>query len=222
MINEIVLQTNSDSPIHMKALVAELWSAGLLDSGASRTVSGAHWLKEYISSLSSEDQASVVFYSSSNYYRFGDGVRVEAQKTAKIPAYLGSKRVFIITDVVNKDIPLLLSKAFMKNARSILNFEEDVLILKSTGEKIHLNTSHSGHYILPLTKSVQLLSNLDQESDKITLVLRNNLSDLEIAQKLHRQFAHPTAAKLHQLLKHAGQPWSDNKNLHNTIGDFLL
>ena len=213
---EIVLHTNSDQPLQMQALVAETWSSGLLDCGASKTVCGCHWLREYIDTLSDSDQSSVCFYNCETFYRFGDGVRVQAKQTAKIPAYIGDKRVFIVTDVVEKDLPLLLSKAFMKRAKVILDMDNDTLTLKPTGDIINLQTTHSGHYILPLSKPVQLISTL-KESDAVILTLRNDLTDLEIALKLHRQFAHPTVSKLQQLVKQAGKPWNDNPNLLEAI-----
>ena len=79
----------------MQYLVGETWSSGLLDSGASRTVSGPHWLKEYVASLPSSEQGSVSYYKSDNQYRFGDGVRVKSTEAVKIPAYIGNQRVFL-------------------------------------------------------------------------------------------------------------------------------
>ena len=214
--HEIILHTNSDTPVQMKALVAETWNSGLLDCGASRTVTGDYWFNEYVETLSDDDKSAVSLYDCSNFYRFGDGARVRAKQTAKFPAYIGGNRVFIVSDIVEKDLPLLLSKAFMKRAKVILDMDEDTLTLKPTGEIIKLHTTHSGHYILPLTRPAQLISNL-KDSDKIILTNINDLSDLEIAQKLHRQFAHPTKEKLHQLVKHAGNPWSNNIDLLKAI-----
>ena len=102
----------------------------------------------------------------------------------------------------------------MKNAGMILNFKTDTVYFN--GESIPLNVSHSGHYILPLTKPVKLIRNL-KDSDHITLTVRNDLTDIEIAEKLHRQFAHASKEKLFQLVKLAGQPWKHNTNLLNAI-----
>ena len=60
--------------------------------------------------------------------------------------------VSIITDVVDTDIPLLLSKDAMKRAGTCLNFEDDsVTMLK---KKIPLSCTSSGHYYIPITKSL--------------------------------------------------------------------
>ena len=204
----------SDSPVQMETLIGETWGAGLLDCGASRTVNGSQWLEEYINALPAKDKSAVSYFANSTFYRFGDGVRVESKKSARIPAYVGSKKVFINTDIVEKDIPLLLSKAFMKNANMILDFRYDTVDIN--GEIVPLQTTHSGHYILPLLPKVQLIHNLT-DSDRITLTLKNDLSDTEIARKLHRQFAHPSREKLHQLIKLAGDEWNSNKGLLTAI-----
>ena len=124
--------------------------------------------------------------------------------------------MFIHTDVVDKDLPLLLSKAFMKSAGMILNFKNDTLYCD--GESLPLHTSHSGHYILPLTKPVQLINNLT-DSTEVILTLNNDLSNIQIAEKLHRQFAHASKEKLFQLIRLAGKPWKDNTNLIKAIDD---
>ena len=102
----------------------------------------------------------------------------------------------------------------MKNAGMILNFKTDAVYFN--GESIPLNVSRSGHYILLLTKPVQLIRNL-KDSDHIILTVRNDLTDTEIAEKLHRQFAHASKEKLFQLVKLASQPWKHNTNLLHAI-----
>ena len=104
----------------------------------------------------------------------------------------------------------------MKNGKFQLDFDNDTL--HANGKSIPLHTTHSGHYLLPLTKKTQLIHNLDG-SDKIILTVSTNKSDFEIAQKLHRQFAHPTKDKLLKLVKLAGEPWNNNQNLHKKIED---
>ena len=198
----------------METLVGETWGAGLLDCGASRTVNGSQWLEEYISALPTCDKSAVSYFANSTFYRFGDGVRVESKKSARIPAYIGSKKVFINTDIVEKDIPLLLSKAFMKSNNMVLDFRYDMADIN--GEIVPLQTTHSGHYILPLTPPVQFIHNLS-DSDNVILLNQNDLSDVEIAKKLHRQFAHPSKEKLCQLIKLAGDPWNNNTNLLDAI-----
>ena len=133
----------------------------------------------------------------------------------KIPAYIGNQRVFIEVDIVPKDIPLLLSKAFMKKGGMLLDFQHDTLQMND--QIIPLNTTSTGHYLLPLTKSTQFLSSMETHQDQITLTLSSTLSNPQIASKLHRQFAHPPKDKLLRLLHRAGEPWSNNEELFKSV-----
>ena len=214
IVHELVLHANSECPVQMDTLLAETWRAGLVDCGASRTVTGTKWADDYVDSLPSHDQSSVSYSSSNSIYRFGDGQRVQAQRSITFPAYIGPKRIFITSDIIDKDIPLLLSKRFLKKGKMKLDFDRD--ILQCNGESIPLTTIYSGHYILPLTKAAQVIYHL-QKADEVILTLSQALSDTEIALKLHRQFAHATKEALTKLVKLAGQPWNSNKNLFQEI-----
>ena len=130
-------------------------------------------------------------YSSKSLYSFGDGEKIQATRGASIPAVIGNTKVQINTDVICKDLPLLLSKSFMKRANMVLDFENDTAL--ALGENVHLATTSSGHYFIPLTKPKQLISSFDKNNDnvKIVLVSKESKTDNQIALKLHRQFAHP-------------------------------
>ena len=79
----------------------------------------------------------------------------------------------------------------MKKANMSLNFENDTI--SAFGENIPLFTTESGHYAIPITKSAQIVNQVERESTpSIILSLANDKSDREIAIKLHRQFAHPS------------------------------
>ena len=214
IIHEIVLHHNDlSNPEQMKTLVAESWSSGLLDCGASKTVCGKIWLDEYTNALSENDKLKVVYYSSSSCYKFGDGKRVQAHQGAKIPAYIGNTSVMITTDVIDKDLPLLLSKAFMKNANMVLNFKNDTAC--AFEEIIPLIVTSSGHYVIPISKPKQLINNI--EDANITLAVQNAYSNEQIALKLHRQFGHPTKDKLLQLINRSDPQWSNNQDLKSCI-----
>ena len=169
VVHEIILHNKEENdPGHLRHLISETWNSGLLDCGASKTVCGDVWLNQYISSLSEEDQQLVKQYSSKSLYRFGDGEQVQATKGASIPAVIGNTRVQINTDVVTKDLPLLLSKSFMKRASMVLDFQNDRAV--ALGETVHLATTGCGHYTIPLTKTKQLITSLGK-NDNVKVVL---------------------------------------------------
>ena len=115
MSNEVVLhQSDYDNPDDLKSLMSETWSSALLDCGASKTVCGKEWFTQFVNNLQSSEQDKIVYNHSNHVYRFGDGRKIGAIQNAKIPANIGSKQFMIETDIINDDIPLLLSKSSMK------------------------------------------------------------------------------------------------------------
>ena len=125
----------------------------------------------------------------------------------------------ILTDIANADIPLLLSKSSMKKCNMQLNFENDTLNV--FGNNVPLSTTTSGLYALPITKPKQFIENIEniihKNHEKITLKVTTEKSDKEIAVKLHRQFAHPSAKKLLALIDNSDEKWANNENLKEEI-----
>ena len=179
----------------------EAMNKAVLDCGASGTVCGDVWMNCYIDSLDEKERNKIVYKVSHNKFKFGDGEKVCSQQLVKIPALIGQKKIFIETDVVKKDIPLLLSKKSMKKADTELNFRDDTVTMLN--QKIDLQVTRSGHYTIPLDQNQQIIEKVDRkETVAITLLNSNNMSYKDIAIKLHRQFAHPAATKLLKLIKH--------------------
>ena len=146
-------------------------------------------------------RVKVSYRYSSSSYRFGDG--------NQILAVIGNQYVIIETDIVHSDIPLLLSRSSMKktnmHADAMVKFADDMV--KAFDQDINLVVTKSGHYVLLLTLCCQLLSICSADPKlNVTLSAERTKSKEEIAVKLHRQFAHPPAYKLNQLLNSDGVP----------------
>ena len=47
----------------------------------------------------------------------------------KIPASIGNQNIFIESDVVDNDIPMLLSKSAMKKANTSIDFQSDTVTM---------------------------------------------------------------------------------------------
>ena len=65
-----------------------------------------------------------------------------------LPAEIGNNSVMIEVDIIDSDIPLLLSKEAMKKAKMKIDLEDDTAIV--LGQRITLNTTSAGHYVIPL------------------------------------------------------------------------
>ena len=183
--------------------VAESSSSAILDCGASATVSGINWFNSYFQGLSEEKQMEVQYCESNSYFKFGTGEKFKSKFKVIFPATIGSNDVMIQSDVVETNVPLLLSLKSMKNAQTEINYVTDTVKMFGQEQKIHF--TQCGHYAIPLNNSKSIIEDLDKfKNTKITLFTADDTNKKKIALKLHAQFGHPPKSKLVKLLERAG------------------
>ena len=147
-------------PDHTNILFSyETLNSAILDSGAPKTVCGDKWIEHYIDTLSPRDKEKIVYGQSRNVYRFGCGSKCPAKKEIKFPAVIGNVKVTLRADVVTGDLPLLLSRSCMKQAKTYLNFKDDTIEI--LGQTRNLSITQSGLYALPLGRNRQAM--VDEE-----------------------------------------------------------
>ena len=120
-----------------------------------------------------------------------------------IPATIAGIHVRVITDVVDSNIPLLLSRVAMKRCKLKLDLEHDQATI--FGKKVNLSVSNTGHYL------IKLIEDFVESDQTVCAVQLNTMPGPErqkTISKLHRQFAHPSAEKLKRLLVDS-RNWSD-------------
>ena len=146
-------------------------------------------------------QKKIPYEEGTKCFKFGDGLKVKSLKKVTLPCVIAKMNVEIISDVVDADIPLLLSKTAMKRARMTLNFNNDTA--EMFGKRIKFLCTMSGHYHVPISRPppdrgklrhILFLNNIDK---------KGKVEKLKIATKLHKQFSHPSAKKLCDLVKSA-------------------
>lgn len=195
---EFVLFTGRDK-VNLKQFSNDARNCAVLDSACSSTVCGTDWLKGFLGSLDKDDLDKVIKRNGDKIFKFGGGEKLKSEGSYQLPMVLAGKSVNVCADVVNSDIPLLLSKNAMKAAKVKLNLEDDTAEI--FGVPVVLNHTSSGHYCIPIDKGEEIpvenvcavrIHELDENSKFKTLV------------KLHRQFTHPPEEKLKSLLKDAG------------------
>ena len=205
----ILFQKKEDSK-KIKGLVAESFNCAVLDSAASKTVCGRKWFDIFKESLPKSH--TITTGPCSEGYKFGDSKLIVATECAVIPATLGNKNICIATDIVEQDVPFLLSRGAMKKMQMIINFGTDSASF--LGTTYPLTVTSSGHYTIPLTPSVQLLSSAECNPDThVVFTVTTTLNKHQQALKLHRQFAHAPADRIISLLNTAGKPWSSDTEL---------
>ena len=128
---------------YINKFVGETFNHAVLDSGCTKTVCGESWLNNYIDTISADDKQKVVESKSDTKLKFGDGNTVQAIKEVKIPAQIGNKEVDIHTDIINNELPLLLSKDAMKKAETTIYFTKDKINI--LGQEMDMKFTSSGH-----------------------------------------------------------------------------
>ena len=195
----VTLFTNEVHDSYIETFVGEILGLAVLDSGCTQSVCGKGWLQCYIDMLSPDEVANISEYPSSTHFRFGDGKVVQAKKRVRIPASIAGVAVEIDVDVVECELPLLLSKSSMKKAQTHIDFVNDKAHM--FGNEIDLKYTSSGHYCISINSGKDVAWN-----ERSVLINMTDLQDKSwqekerMATKLHKQFGHPRSTKLKELL----------------------
>ena len=106
-------------------LVQETRKKGLIDTACSSTVSGERWIDDFVDSMSEESRANIEKYDSVKVFKFGAGDRKVFKGFWRIPCCIAGENVYLETDVIEADIPCLISKPALKGAKATLKLETD-------------------------------------------------------------------------------------------------
>ena len=147
-----------------------------LDTCCSSTMSGKEWLDIYLNSMDMTKKEKVQGpFDSDKIFKFGNNGRLPSKGRYLVPATLVGTSVTIGLDVIDSDIPLLLSKQPMNNTGMKIDLQNDIATVFGNEEK--LITTSCGHYCMPLlgdtTDNIEkggeevLTFNLESNSKKI-------------------------------------------------------
>ena len=198
----LVLLNLSDSSDEKCSLLGQTVGSAILDSGCAKSVCGSDWYHCYTDTLPVELTNQLKPVVSNSVFRFGNGSEIKSKFQVALPCQLAGKNIKIMTDVIDSEIPLLISKKAMKKAKCVLDFKNDKVEI--LGTKIDLYCTNSGHYYVPLVRPLEKV----QCSEILfvrSLKQKSYEEKVQIARKLHRQFSHPSFERLSTLVKRCGQ-----------------
>ena len=92
----------------------------ILDTGCIRTVTGKAWMNNLIASMDPDTWKLIKIDRSSHGFKFGVGDTQRSLGKYIIPIKLGSSNFMLTTDVIETDIPCLLSKAAMVKSNMVI------------------------------------------------------------------------------------------------------
>ena len=133
----------------LQELTQECDGYAILDSGCSNTVCGEEWLRLFIERLSDEERQIMIIEPSEQTFTFGNGSAAASLRKVTMPCWMGGRPGMLSTDVIESNIPLLLSKRSMKKNKMKLDFDRDEVTVG--GRIIKLKVTKSEHYALPIS-----------------------------------------------------------------------
>lgn len=203
-VEKAVLFTGN-KPQETLVLLAESANAAVLDSACTSTVAGETWMNCYMDSLDPAVRGKVVEQPSETQFKFGGGTVLKSTKKVTFPCLIAGSECEIQADVVESDIPLLLSKDSMKRAKVKLDLETDSATI--FGKDVQLQCTSSGHYCVPID---QIDVSVEETTSALIATKESTRERDDVIKKLHKQFAHPSSKRLKSLLKDAGGYTADH------------
>ena len=195
----------------LSKFTAETLNAAALDTCCSSSVAGMKWIKIYMDAIPKHLKHLLSGpHESRTSFTFGNQQSLSSLGIYKIPVIIANEIHELEIDVINSDIPLLLSKEHMKKLGIAINLINDSATANEKSIKLH--TTSAGHYIINL---------LGQDDNEDSMVMEHimliNLEESTIREqykmldKLHRQFGHGSKSKFVDLLKGA-EKWKSHFN----------
>ena len=172
-------------------LLEECKNSALLDTGCTHSVCGSNWLDIYVSNLTEEERESIVSRESSGSIVFGDLKKQPTFMEVTFPVSVLGVKGTLTCDVLEGNLPLLLSKEAIKKAKFKIDLETDEL--KAFNKTLKLKSTSSGHYILPLIERTEQVFHV-----------AHDYRDSKVLAKLHKQFAHCSPEALVKLIRNSG------------------
>ena len=175
---------------------------GILDSACTKTVAGKTWIDEFLALLSDKEREEALNSKkiSSSLYRFGDGKETRSKHEMTLPMTICGKKLELSVDVVDNDIPLLISRPTMTQLGMILDTTNHTATVDGKSFKLEFNKS--GHYLISVCDWTNQDCNIVFHLETLSEVTKAEKA--RKAKKLHRQFAHATKERLIKLLKNGG------------------
>ena len=140
----------------------------IIDSGASLTLAGLEWTKNYFEKLPEAIKANIYVEKSEQKFQFGGGEIRKSMGAVNIPAYVlddeyQAHMIIVKADIVEANLPLLFGAKSLDNAEASMKFGENPYLISEkvfgAGTRIPLRRD-GGHYVFSLFPPTEIDNNL--------------------------------------------------------------
>ena len=194
----------------MSKFTAESLNSAALDTCCTKSLAGQKWLDIFLKSAPEHLLKEVKGpYHSNTTFEFGNQSLMKAGKAYTIPVIIGEDFHKLEIDIIESDIPLLLSKDHMRKIGIALDMSNDTATVN--GKKLEVNTTTAGHFIVSLFGGNDEIDDNQVMSEvmAVQMIDGDDEKKIKMLTKLHRQFAHRPKPVFVNLLKTAGQ-WDES------------
>ena len=201
-VEKVFFTTNK---AELSKFTAESINCAALDSCCTASVAGEKWMEIFLSSVPSELTEMINGpYESKKTFQFGNQGILPTKKAYTIPIVVAGKQHQIEVDIIDSDIPLLMSKTHMKQLGITLNMANDTASIN--GRPIRVDTTSAGHFILNLFGDNEHQDTmLMNEIHTVNMLKESDEMQKKMLNKLHKQFGHRPKRVFVELLKSAEQ-----------------
>ena len=194
----------------LSRFTSEALNCAALDTCCTSTVAGKKWLLIYLDALPAKMRNLVEGpFKSGKTFMFGNEGKLTASEAYKLPIKVAGKIRLISADIIDSDIPCLLSKADMKALEMTLDMKADKAFIN--GEPIKVSTTSAGHFIMDLLDQdetcnfVTVINEVLEEAHVVDLMKVDKTQQAQLLVKIHKQFGHRPKRVFVSLLKDAGK-----------------
>eukprot|EP00438_Fugacium_kawagutii_P020699 Skav229155 [mRNA] locus=scaffold2275:264912:272030:- [translate_table: standard] len=152
-VHDACLEPDSEEEIEeTESFVALVHQAGhgVVDTGCGRGLVGEATLKKHQEAMKRFDLEVEELPSRPHVFRYGNGTSDTSIRRVQIPVYLGGKVLRMRVHVVPGEVPLLISKRFLKSLGATLDLGDNQVHFKKVGICTEMLEKKDGSYQLNL------------------------------------------------------------------------
>lgn len=183
-----------------------------MDTGCVKSCCGKVWADANLDRMGEDARKLVRFEPSNAVIRFGEGGPQESLGTLTMPISIGGQNLFLQIEVINSNIPCLLSNEAMEKIGMIIDLGEQSVTFK--GRKVDIIKAKTGHTCIKF-------ENFDmREKDEFYAMVtmpENEKYDYAKLKKIHENLGHPNQTVMEKMLQEAGDYTQNEKELLNKI-----
>ena len=206
-----------------KTFTQEAAGAAALDTCCSRTLCGETWLDGYKKMMPKEMKEHLRGPLHSDVvYTFGDGKTLKSKGKYIIPVVIYGVKAKLVAELVDSDIPLLMSKTAMERCGVKLDLaERKTTVFGITRRMVETSLGHPVVGILPKTPApfqdeLMMVMGVTEEEVMAVRDIKLGKKDdkrlsrkqqLEVIRKVHKQAGHQSKEKFLKFLENGSIQW---------------